>query len=154
MGDRSCGTRNRPLNVNCESFSDFTLTLRTLIKGKKLLLCNPFLYKSSGCLLEVATTTTPLLNNSVNSLFKIIASAISVTWKKQQSETMMWKLRYIHSRQSSWTHDFQKSSFPSNRVYMRKITVLFPDFVWRVCRKVLIIMSCPYLKAEQARQWL
>ena len=36
-------------------------------------------YIPSGCLLEVATTVTPLLNNDVKRLFRIIASVISVT---------------------------------------------------------------------------
>ena len=34
----------------------------------------------SGALFDVATTTTPLFNSSVNNLFSIIASAISVTY--------------------------------------------------------------------------
>ena len=38
----------------------------------------------SGCLFEVAITTTPCSNKEVNNLFKIIASAMSVTCKKQK----------------------------------------------------------------------
>lgn len=49
------------------------------MKGKNKSLYNPPLYKSSGILLEVATTTTLFLINTSNKDFKIIALAISVT---------------------------------------------------------------------------
>ena len=55
---------------------------KTGINGKKLDRCNPFLYKSQGALLLVAITTSPLLKSSVKRRFRIIASAISVTWHK------------------------------------------------------------------------
>lgn len=54
------------------------------MKGTKLDLCKPFLYRSSGGRLLVATTITPLSKSSVNNLFKIIASAMSVTLVKQK----------------------------------------------------------------------
>ena len=38
----------------------------------------------SGCLLDVAITTTPCSNRAVNSLFKIIASAMSVTCEQEE----------------------------------------------------------------------
>lgn len=40
----------------------------------------------SGALLEVATTTTPLLNSVTNSCFRIMASATSVTWQTAQEQ--------------------------------------------------------------------
>ena len=40
----------------------------------------------SGFLFDVATTTTPLLNSSVNKRFKIMASAISVTCEKRAKD--------------------------------------------------------------------
>ena len=37
----------------------------------------------SGCLFDVEITTTPFSNSAVNSLLKIIASAMSVTCRQQ-----------------------------------------------------------------------
>lgn len=55
---------------------------KTGIKGKNKNRCSPFLYRSSGLRLLVATTTMPLSKSSVNSRFNIIAFAMSVTWQE------------------------------------------------------------------------
>lgn len=52
------------------------------MNGKNKNLCSPFLYRSSGLRLLVATITMPLSKSSVNSRFNIIAFAMSVTWQE------------------------------------------------------------------------
>ena len=56
------------------------------IKGTNMWRCRPPLYSSLGLRLEVATNTTPRSNKSVNSRFKIMASATSVTCKQTKDE--------------------------------------------------------------------
>lgn len=48
----------------------------------------------SGALLEVATTTTPVLNSTSKSCFRIMASAMSVVWQKRTREEE--EKRHIH----------------------------------------------------------
>ena len=52
------------------------------MKGRKFDLWMPFLYRSAGGLLLVAISMTPLSNKYANNCFRIIASAISVTFQQ------------------------------------------------------------------------
>lgn len=58
-------------------------SFRISINGRKLLRCKPFLYRSSGARLLVATITIPCSNRCVNNLLSIIASPMSTTWNKK-----------------------------------------------------------------------
>lgn len=84
-------------------------SFRMSMNGKKLLLCKPFLYKSSGGRLLVAIITIPCSNRCVNSRLSIIASPMSTTLNAIQLNALFTCLISTESAGFTWNSSKQRS---------------------------------------------